>query len=236
MFRNIGLIASGALLLLGSLAMPVAAQEDAWVRFLNAVPDKRIDLCVVGVGEVVSGLRFGRASDPQDAGPGNWTVQARVATKGTCKGAKLATRQVVIEPDANYSVVVWRPKDAVAIKVFKNDVALPEAGAVTLVMRHMARAGTIDAWVWKHVRPAADDYFVPTFDDLAKARSSSKVVLSEGQVLIEAFPSAKSAPWDYEFLWQYIFAGGAYEAYLIGTGRSNYQVVLLGQVGTPPGP
>jgi hypothetical protein len=184
---------------------------------------------------VISNLRYGRAAVLEmDAGA--WTIQPRVAKQGSCRGARLASRQILLEPDANDTLVVWRPKSTVSIEVFENDLSLPEAGAVTLVMRHMARAGAMDVWVWEHVKPAAEDYFVPTFADLAKGGSSSRLVLDEGQVLTEAFPSAKSAPWDYEFLWQYVFANGAYQAYFIGTERSNYQIVLLGQLGTAPGP
>jgi hypothetical protein len=237
MRSKLGLIVTGGLLLLTAVATPVSAQGPATVRVLNALPGTRLEICVSGNGEVVSGLLYGKASARLDLDAGTWTVQARVASKGTCKGARLASRSgVVVDADSNLTFVLWKPKDKAALKVFENDVAVPDATAVTLVMRHAAKAGAFDAWVWQHVKPAADDYFVPTFDDLAKGASSTPLVLDERQVLIEAFPSVKSAPWDYEYLWQYLFTKGAYQVYFIGTERSNYQIVLLGEEGVPPPP
>jgi hypothetical protein len=231
MLRKMLLAASACALLLGTLVTPVAAQDQATVRDLNGIPGTRIDICIVGAGEIISNLPYGRATDPTVVPAGTWRIQVRVAAAGSCKGTKLLTKDVVYEAGKDLTFVYWRPNQAVAVKVFENDLALPTEDAVTLVMRHAAKAGPIDVWLWQHVKPAVGE-FDPTFDDLAKGQQAPRLTLDERQTMLEAFPAGENAGWGYEYYWTYLYAGGAYEAYFLGNARGNYRLVVVGQAGT----
>lgn len=231
MLRKWTLVASATLLLLASVAVPAAGQADATVSDLNAIPGTRIDICLQGQGEVVSGLRYGRASEPGAVPAGTWTVQVRAAATGTCKGPRLLSKQVTLEGGRDYTFVYWKPALSAALKVFENDLTLPTPEAVKLTMRHMAKAGPIDVWLWHHVGAQPTGYFDPTFDNIPRAQQAPTLLLEERQTMMEAFPAKETGLWSYEYYWTYFFAGGAYEAYFIGNARANFMIALLPKAG-----
>jgi hypothetical protein len=229
MLRKWTLVASATLLLLASVAVPAAGQADATVSDLNAIPGTRIDICVVGQGEVVSGLRYGRASEPGVVPAGTWTVQVRAAATGTCKGPKLLSKQVTLVGGTDYTFVYWKPTRSVALKVFENDLALPALTAVKLTMRHTAKAGPIDVWVWQKVVISPADEYDPTFDDLSKGTQAELPSLDARLTLIEAFPASPEAAWSYEYAYLALATDSIYEAYFIGDAKATFRIVLLGK-------
>lgn len=235
MLRKWTLVASATLFLLASVAVPAAGQADATVSDLNAIPGTRLDICIASQGEVVSGLRYGRASQPGIVPAGTWTVQVRAAATGTCRGTKLLSRQVTLESGKDYTFVYWKPSRSVALKVFENDLALPGPDAVALRMRHMARTGPIDTWVWQKVLSPADEY-APTFDDLSKGMQTGLLSLDSRLTLIEAFPARSEAGWSYEYAYLALTTGSTYEAYFIGDAKANFMIILLGKAGVYAAP
>jgi hypothetical protein len=247
MLRKMMLMASTGLLMLGLLAVPAQAVEPAFVMDLNGIPGVKLELCVGG-SEIVHGLGFGRYDLKRSVAAGPSTVVVRSASTGDCKGTKLFAAAINLEAGKSYTIVYWKPGKAYEARLFTDDLALPAADAATLTMRHLANTGAIDVWVWQQVmQTSADpDPFPPTFNDLAKRAAMPKapapplplaVPPSAGQqTLLEAFPTAKDAGWTYEYLWTKVYAGGAYQAYLLGNARSNYRIVLIGQAGIAPTP
>jgi hypothetical protein len=236
MLRKMTLIASTSLLMLGLIAVPVQAVETVSVFHLNGIPGARLDLCVGG-NEVVSGRRFGQWENAAlPVGP--VTIVVRSASDGNCKGTKLFAAAVSLVAGQNYTIVYWKPGRAYKARVFSNDLTLPAADAVTLTMRHMANTRAIDVWVWQQVVQTSADEFPPTFNDLAKGAATTPLLplaalpVTGQQTLFEAFPSASGAGWTYEYLWTKVYAGGAYQAYLLGNAKSNFRIVLIGQGGT----
>ena len=230
MLRKIALAAGAGGLLLALIGTPVAANEVATLRHLNGLPGVRLDICLVGQGETVSGLRYGRFATRPDVPAATYKVQARIAATGVCTGRRLLVRDVVLEAGKDYTLVYWKPSRAVGLSVFENDLSLLEADAAILTMRHTASAGRADIWVWKHARAAG--LFDPTFDDLGKGGESPRLALDAGQVLIDAFPATERSSWTYRYFWTHFDAAMVYEAYLIGTEKKNHRIAVLGQAGT----
>lgn len=229
--RLLGSSAGSALLLASALASPaVAAPGDAIVHGLNGLPGTRIDVCL-GDLEILSRVRYGRSKVDMTVAPGDYRLKMREAASGTCDGRLLKAVDITFEADTSYTVATWKPKRKVAVKRFVNDVSLPAADAVTLTLRHLAKSGTIDGWVWQVIRPASGHFFDPTFDDVAKGRGQGPVSMVEEQTLIEVYPTKRTHRLRFEFLWTYLFAGGAYQAYVVGTKERNFRVVLVGAAG-----
>lgn len=234
MLRKMLLAVCSGALMAGLLAVPTSGEGVATVFDLNGIPGTKLDICIAGVGETVSNLPYGRVAYANDVPPGTYRMKVRVAAQGTCKGRLLYAGDVTLEADKNYTLVYWKPARTVKIRQFENDVSLPAADAASVTLRHTAKAGTIDAWVWQQVKAATEDG--PTFDDLRKGGGRAPVILVERQTMIEVFPARKTKAWGYEYVYWYAEAGNAYQAYLIGTERRNYRVALLVQPGVPPVP
>ena len=66
-----------------------------------------------------------------------------------------------------------------------------------------SKTGDIDVWVWKQVW-WSDHHLDPTYNDLGKGRARARVLLSEGQVLIEAVPSVRTRGFDCVYRWAYL--------------------------------
>jgi hypothetical protein len=232
--RNLLLLASANLLVLGLVTAPVHAADGVTVTSVNALPGTRIDVCVGGV-EVASGLAYGRSlrhSLPLDA-----SVIVRTAGSGTCKGTRLADPiHVTLAAGKEQSVVYWKPRRALRLTVFEDVMDVPGAGEATLVLRHVAKTPAIDGWLWQQVVMPTADGFAPTFDDLAKGQQSATVTLAARQMLIEAFPAGSKAGWSYEYLQAAASGDFAYQAYFMGNDRSNYRLVLVGRPGIIPPP
>jgi hypothetical protein len=223
-------------ILVGVAAPPVVAQQaDPILTALNGLPGQRMEVCLVSGAtktEIVSSIRYGRFSTEDVVPAGTYTVQGRAYATGTCKGKLLASTTALLEADANYTVVFWKPASSIRAKLFRNDAVLPAGAESTLVLRHMAKAEPIDAWVWLHARPAALD---PTFKDLPKGTSSSAVALRDGQVFLEAYLVYQKRARKYE-LWQDADSGYAYQAYLIGTSPTSFRLLWTRQAGVPAAP
>lgn len=221
-------------LMVGLLAAPTSGEGVATVFDLNGVPGTKLDICVLGLGETVSNLRYGRVAYANGVPAGTHRMQVRVAATGKCTGRLLFAGDVTLEADKNYTLVYWRPARTVKIRQFENDVSLPSADVGSLTLRHTAKAGPIDAWVWQQVKAAAED--APTFDDLGKGAGRAPVTLVERQALVEVFPASTTKAWSYEYVYWYAEASRTYQAYLIGTERKNYRLALLVQPGVAPLP
>jgi hypothetical protein len=231
--RLVAIIGCVALMLTAAVS-PVAAQPpDPMLTALNGLPGTRLDICAVSGTtklELASGLRYGRFSQVDPLPPGTWTIQGRVASTGTCRGRILASASAEYEAASHYTTVVWKPRRAIRVRRFENDPQIPAGADASLAVRHVARVGDVNVWLWQQVR-IATEHDTPTFE-LARGASSPVVGLREGQFLIEAFFMSAGRPRQEE-LWRYADVGYAQQAYLIGTEPANFRLVLARQLVAP---
>jgi hypothetical protein len=222
-----------AIMLAAAPAPAIAQPADPSITALNGLPGLRLDICAVSGStklELASGLRYGRFSNADPLPQGTWTIQGRAAASGTCKGKLLASSTAFYEVGQQYTAVVWKPRSAVRVRRFQNDIGLPPETDATLTVRHVARVGDAAFWLWEQVTSAVH-HDTPTFA-LVRGGASPIVRLREGQFLIEAFFVAKGKPRQEE-LWRYADPGFAHQAYLIGTEPANFRLVLARQLAVP---
>ena len=223
----------GMVLVLGVFAAPVASADPTASRVLivNGLP-ARVDICVGSV-EVFSNLRYRRAVVFTELPAGAWRFVIRVARAGSdCNGRRLAITNQTFDPDGNYSLVIWRPYRAVAVKRFVNDVSLAAPNESSVIVRHVARMPSfLDVWLWEHVSGVKTADSAPTLDNLPRGASSAPIAIRPGQFYADFYPSRRTRLFSWEGYWGAADPGTVTELYLVGTAKANYAVVGFRQAG-----
>ena len=220
-----GMLAS--VMALGVFAVPASAAVQTDLAWINGLPGK-VDVCI-GRTEIISNLRYGRAKFYLWE-PGTFRFVIRKAAAGKCNGRKLGVVRTTIGASGDQTAVIWKPFRKLKIKVFDNDTTV-EAGASSLVYRHMAKyPAAVDVWLWEHVLRVSDE-FPPTFDDVRRGTSSPKVDLRPGQFYIDTYASRRTRFFGWEGFWGRTDPERYLEVYLVGTTKKNFKLVTISQAG-----
>jgi hypothetical protein len=111
--QNLLIATALAMLAVGTLAAPAAAQLNPVLALVNGIPGRTVDVCI-GSNEVRSGLRYG-ASTVRSAGIGSRTIRFRAASPGNCKGNVLAQVTRVLVADDDLTLVATRRAPKVVV-------------------------------------------------------------------------------------------------------------------------
>ncbi len=223
MLRKLVLAVVSAVLVLGVLAVPASASPPPGALEINAIPGTRIDICSGGK-EVLSNLKYGRASRWDSIEPATQTWSVRKAALGKCKGKRLARFTYTFEWGSTYTIIYWRPKGVVKVKIYKNDDVPKLPGESSLRMHHAAKAGSIDMWAWQKVPAVAAANPGPTIDGLKKGTSSPGFAVPERDSLVIVVPERRTSRWSAASGGKLLNAGIDYQVVFMGSTQKNMRV------------
>ena len=122
----ISAVAAGSTLLSGA-PVATAGGGEAVLYMVHGIPGVKVDVCIAGVGEVESGMKYATRFR-EELAPGTAKIRIRAASKGQCKGALLATASVPLADGDNVTAVARLEAGDPTITVFENDLSPTLAG------------------------------------------------------------------------------------------------------------
>ncbi|QCR18085.1 DUF4397 domain-containing protein [Agrococcus sp. SGAir0287] len=129
-----------------SAAPALAAEGDATVSVLHAVPDLVVDVYVNGT-ETVPDFQPGTLTDPLMLAPGAYDIQVYADGAGPAEGGSPAIEANDVQVPANANVTLVAHLDAngnPTLGAFVNDTEPVPAGQARLTVRHLAAAPAVD--------------------------------------------------------------------------------------------
>lgn len=137
-------ITAGALLAL-SAALPAAAAEgDATLSVLHAVPDLTVDV-YVNDELTIDDFEPGTLAGPLTLAPGTYTVAITAADATDASAPAIGPIDLTLEADGNYTAVAHLTEAGEpTATLFTNDVSTLGAGEGRLTVRHTAAAPAVD--------------------------------------------------------------------------------------------
>jgi len=224
MLRKLMLAAVSASLILGVLAIPATAVDStASALGINAIPGTKIDVCANGK-VVVSGLRYSRAHRRKMIEPISQTWKIRKAAAVRCTGKRLAKFTYTFKADTKYTIVYWRPRSEVRVRVYVNAPNTLGPDEASMTFRHMARAGAIDVLAWQLVPAPTANKTGPTVAGLRRGHFSPPIVVLERYTFASAFPVKPTRRWSAEQAARNLDGGRAYQVVFMGTARKNMKL------------
>jgi hypothetical protein len=109
---RVSLAAIGAVLVVGTLAVPAAAANPR-LAVVQGIPGKTVDVCI-GATEVRSRVRYG-AWFQTTVGAGTRTIKFRTAERGRCTGKVLVTRTLDLQADDDVTLVATAKSPKVVV-------------------------------------------------------------------------------------------------------------------------
>lgn len=145
--RKMGRLAAAAALTLGATAWAAPAQAadgDAMVTVVHAVPDTPVDVYVNG-DALLTDFAPGTVTDPVPLPAGSYDLKVTAPGAGADGKAVIEANGVEVPAGANISVAAHlTAKGTPTLTPFVNDVSSVPAGQARLTVRHTAAAPAVD--------------------------------------------------------------------------------------------
>ncbi|RUR01704.1 DUF4397 domain-containing protein [Labedella endophytica] len=137
-------ITAGALLALSAALPATAAEGDATLSVLHAVPDLTVDV-YVNDELTIDDFEPGTLGGPLTLAPGTYTVAITAADAADASDPAIGPVDLVLEADGNYTAVAHLTEAGEpTATLFTNDVSTLAAGEGRLTVRHTAAAPAVD--------------------------------------------------------------------------------------------
>lgn len=137
-------IAAGALLALTTALPATAAEGDASLSVLHAVPDLTVDV-YVNDELTIDDFEPGTLAGPLELAPGTYTVAITAADATDASDPAIGPVDLTLEADGNYTAVAHLTEAGEpTATLFTNDVSTLAAGEGRLTVRHTAAAPAVD--------------------------------------------------------------------------------------------
>lgn len=141
----ISAVAAGSMLMAGAPVATAGAGE-AVLYVVHGIPGVKVDVCIAGLGEVESGMKYATRFR-EELAPGTAKIRIRAASKGQCKGELLATASVPLADGDNVTAVARLDAGDPTITAFDNDLSPTPAGEFRITAAHMMKGGAVDVYV-----------------------------------------------------------------------------------------
>ena len=137
-------IAAGALLALTAALPATAAEGDAQLSVLHAVPDLTVDV-YVNDELTIDDFEPGTLAGPLTLPPGTYSVAITAADAADASQPAIGPVDLTLEADGNYTAVAHlTAAGEPTATLFTNDVSTLAAGEGRLTVRHTAAAPAVD--------------------------------------------------------------------------------------------
>ncbi|MET0955400.1 MAG: DUF4397 domain-containing protein [Cryobacterium sp.] len=137
-------VAAGALVALAGLAPAYAAEGDAQLSVLHAVPGLTVDVYVNG-DLTLDNFEPGDLAGPLDLPAGTYTVAITAADAADASAPAIGPVDLPLEAGLNYTAVAHLDAAGTpTATLFTNDTATLAAGEGRLTVRHVAAAPAVD--------------------------------------------------------------------------------------------
>ncbi|PSL38384.1 uncharacterized protein DUF4397 [Labedella gwakjiensis] len=137
-------IAASALLALTTALPATAAEGDASLSVLHAVPDLTVDV-YVNDELTIDDFEPGTLAGPLELAPGTYTVAITAADATDASDPAIGPVDLTLEADGNYTAVAHLTEAGEpTATLFTNDVSTLAAGEGRLTVRHTAAAPAVD--------------------------------------------------------------------------------------------
>ncbi|PXA70041.1 DUF4397 domain-containing protein [Cryobacterium arcticum] len=137
-------VAAGALVALAGLAPAYAAEGDAQLSVLHAVPGLTVDVYVNG-DLTLDNFEPGDLAGPLDLPAGTYTVAITAADAADASAPAIGPVDLPLEAGMNYTAVAHLDAAGTpTATLFTNDTATLAAGEGRLTVRHVAAAPAVD--------------------------------------------------------------------------------------------
>jgi hypothetical protein len=209
-------------MLMAGAPVATAGAGEAVLYVVHGIPGVRADVCIAGLGEVASGMKYATRFR-EELAPGTAKIRVRAASKGQCKGAVLATASVPLANGANVTAVARLEAGDPTIEVFENDLSPTPPGEFRITAAHMMKGGALDVYV-------GDEVEIP---GLARG-DQADITRSVGLFTIFATRAGKTTPIVGPRTVTSATDGSAYTFVMVGSKVENNAFVVFKQPVTPP--
>ncbi|KQQ94152.1 hypothetical protein ASF62_08390 [Leifsonia sp. Leaf325] len=137
-------IAAGALLIIGAAAPANAAEGDAQLSVLHAVPDVTVDV-YVNDELTIDDFAPGSLGGPLALPAGTYSVAITASDAADASSPVIGPVDLALESGMNYTAVAHLGEDGTpTATLFTNDISTIAAGEGRLTVRHVAAAPAVD--------------------------------------------------------------------------------------------
>jgi len=137
-------IAAGALLIIGAAAPANAAEGDAQLSVLHAVPDVTVDV-YVNDELTIDDFTPGSMGGPLALPAGTYSVAITASDAADASSPVIGPVDLTLESAMNYTAVAHLGEDGTpTATLFTNDISTIAAGEGRLTVRHVAAAPAVD--------------------------------------------------------------------------------------------
>jgi len=137
-------VAAGALLTVGAALPASAAEGDASLSVLHAVPGVTVDVYVDGA-RTLDDFTPGTLAGPLALPPGTYSVAVTAADAADASAPVIGPVDLTLAADGNYTAVAHLdPAGEPTATLFTNDTSTLGAGEGRLTVRHVAAAPAVD--------------------------------------------------------------------------------------------
>ncbi|MET0784983.1 MAG: DUF4397 domain-containing protein [Leifsonia flava] len=137
-------IAAGALLIIGAAAPANAAEGDAQLSVLHAVPDVTVDV-YVNDELTIDDFEPGSMGGPLALPAGTYSVAITASDAADASSPVIGPVDLALESGMNYTAVAHLGEDGTpTATLFTNDISTIAAGEGRLTVRHVAAAPAVD--------------------------------------------------------------------------------------------
>lgn len=218
----ISAVVAGSMLMAGAPVATAGAGE-AVLYVVHGIPGVKVDVCIAGLGEVESGMKYATRFR-EELAPGTAKIRIRAASKGQCKGELLTTASVPLADGDNVTGVARLEAGDPTITAFDNDLSPTPPGEFRITAAHMMKGGAVDVYVGDAIEMPA----------LARGDQAG-ITRSVGLFTIFTTRAGKTTPILGPRTVTSATEGSAYTFVMVGTKVENNAFVVFKQPVVAPG-